>query len=58
MWPTACTSGVGSEEDRLCRLVLIGAHGHGTMELIAVKDGYRESAEISTDLRNIRCRSS
>jgi transposase-like protein len=33
------------EQDRLCLLVMIGARPDGTKELIAVEDGYRESAE-------------
>jgi putative transposase len=33
------------EEERLCTLVMIGARPDGTKELIAVEDGYRESAE-------------
>ncbi len=33
------------EEDRLCTLVLIGVREDGSKELLAVEDGYRESAE-------------
>ena len=33
------------EQDRLCLLVMLGARPDGTKELIAVEDGYRESAE-------------
>jgi transposase-like protein len=33
------------EEDRLCTLVLIGVREDGKKELVAVEDGYRESAE-------------
>ena len=33
------------EDDRLCTLVMIGVRPDGTKELIAVEDGYRESAE-------------
>ena len=33
------------EEDRLCALVMIGVRPDGTKELIAIEDGYRESAE-------------
>jgi len=32
-------------EDRLCALVMIGVRPDGTKELIAIEDGYRESAE-------------
>ena len=33
------------EDDRLCTLVMIGARSNGEKELLAVEDGYRESAE-------------
>ena len=33
------------DQDRLCLLVLIGTRPDGTKEIIAVEDGYRESAE-------------
>jgi hypothetical protein len=33
------------DDDRLCTLVMIGVRPDGTKELIAVEDGYRESAE-------------
>src|SRR3954449_3591377 len=33
------------EDDRLCLLVAIGVREDGTKELLAVEDGYRESAE-------------
>src|SRR6266851_1442282 len=33
------------EDDRLCTLVMIGARPNGEKELLAVEDGYRESAE-------------
>lgn len=33
------------EDERLCTLVMLGARPDGTTELIAVEDGYRESAE-------------
>jgi hypothetical protein len=33
------------EDDRLCTLVMIGARLNGEKELLAVEDGYRESAE-------------
>src|ERR1700733_5009454 len=37
--------GVHFEDDRLCTLVMIGARANGAKELLAVEDGYRESAE-------------
>jgi transposase-like protein len=45
------------EEDRLCTLVVIGARADGTKELLAVEDGYRESAESwSSVLRDLKAR--
>lgn len=45
------------EEDRLCTLVLIGVREDGKKELVAVEDGYRESAESwLAVLRNLQQR--
>ena len=45
------------EDDRLCTLVLIGVREDGKKELVAVEDGYRESAESwLTVLRNLHDR--
>ena len=45
------------EEERLCTLVLIGARPDVTKEVIALEDGYRESAESwRTVLRDLRAR--
>ena len=45
------------QDDRLCTLVMIGARPDGTKELIAVEDGYRESAESwKTVLRDLKRR--
>ena len=45
------------EDDRLCTLVMIGVRPDGTKELIAVEDGYRESAESwKTVLRDLKRR--
>ncbi len=33
-------------DDRLCLLVIIGADEQGNKELIALSDGYRESADL------------
>jgi putative transposase len=42
------------EDDRLCTLVMIGVKVDGTKELLAVEDGYRESAESwATVLRSL-----
>lgn len=43
------------EEDRLCCLVVVGVRPDGTKELVAVQDGYRESAESWAELlRDLR----
>ncbi|MAE95093.1 MAG: IS256 family transposase [Deltaproteobacteria bacterium] len=45
------------EEDRLCTLVVLGVRRDGTKELLAVEDGYRESAESwSSVLRDLKRR--
>ena len=45
------------EDDRLCTLVMIGARPDGEQELLAVEDGYRESAESwKTLLRDLKRR--
>lgn len=45
------------EEDRLCTLVVLGVRRDGTKELLAVEDGYRESAESwGTVLRDLKRR--
>ena len=47
----------GLDDDRLCTLVMIGVRPDGTKELIAVEDGYRESAESwKTVLRDLKRR--
>jgi transposase-like protein len=38
------------EEHKLCLLVMIGVRADGRKELIALADGYRESAESRADL--------
>jgi transposase-like protein len=44
-------------DDRLCTLVMIGARADGHKELLAVEDGYRESAESwKTVLRELKRR--
>ena len=45
MWAEGVHFRVRLEDDRLCTLVLLGVRRDGTEELIAVEDGYRESAE-------------
>ena len=45
VWVDGVHFKVRLEDDRLCTLVMIGVRADGTKELIAVEDGYRESAE-------------
>ncbi len=57
VWVDGVHFNVRLEDDRLCTLVLIGARADGTKELIAVEDGYRESAESwKTVLRDLKRR--
>jgi putative transposase len=45
IWVDGVHFNIRLEEDRLCTLVVMGVRPDGTKELIAVEDGYRESAE-------------
>jgi putative transposase len=45
VWADGVHFNIRLEEERLCTLVLMGARADGTQEVIAVEDGYRESAE-------------
>jgi transposase-like protein len=45
VWADGVHFNIRLEDDRLCTLVLIGARPDGAKELLAVEDGYRESAE-------------
>ena len=45
VWVDGVHFNIRLDDDRLCTLVMIGACPDGTKELIAVEDGYRESAE-------------
>ena len=57
VWADGVHFRVRLEDDRLCTLVLIGVRRDGTKELIAVEDGYRESAESwSSVLRDLKRR--
>lgn len=57
VWVDGVHFNVRLEDDRLCALVMIGARADGTKELIAVEDGYRESAESwKTVLRALKRR--
>jgi transposase-like protein len=57
VWVDGVHFSVRLEDDRLCTLVMIGVRPDGTKELIAVEDGYRESAESwKTVLRDLKRR--
>jgi len=57
VWLDGVHFNVRLEDDRLCTLVMIGVRPDGTKELIAVEDGYRESAESwKTVLRDLKRR--
>ena len=45
VWVDGIHCNIRLEDDRLCTLVVIGARADGTKELVALEDGYRESAE-------------
>ncbi len=45
VWADGVHFNIRLEEDRLCTLVILGVRPDGTKELIAVEDGFRESAE-------------
>jgi transposase-like protein len=50
VWADGVHFNVRLEDDRLCTLVLMGARPDGTKEILAVEDGYRESADSWKDL--------
>ena len=54
-WVDGIYFGARLEEEKQCILVIIGATDHGTKELIAITDGYRESEqswrEVLLDLK-------
>lgn len=57
VWVDGVHFNVRLEDDRLCTLVMIGARPDGSKELVAVEDGYRESAESwATVLRELKRR--
>jgi len=57
VWVDGIHFRVRLEEDRLCTLVVLGVRRDGTKELLAVEDGYRESAESwSGVLRHLKGR--
>ena len=57
VWADGIHLNIRLEEDRLCLLVIIGARPDGTKEVVAVEDGYRESADSwASVLRSLRDR--
>src|SRR5712691_7002913 len=50
MWADGIHVNIRLEEHKLCLLVMIGGRADGRKELIALADGYRESAESWADL--------
>lgn len=57
VWADGVHFNVRLDDDRVCTLVLLGVRPDGTKELIAVEDGYRESAESwKTLLRDLKRR--
>ncbi|MGW2650529.1 IS256 family transposase [Streptomyces sp. NPDC001393] len=51
VWADGIHLSVRLEEAKACVLVLIGVRPDGSKELVALKDGYRESAESWADVR-------
>jgi hypothetical protein len=50
LWVDGTHLGIRLDEDKLCLLVMIGVRADGRKELVALADGYRESAESWADL--------
>ena len=50
VWVDGLHFNIRLEDDRLCTLVVIGARADRTKELVALEDGYRESAESWAEL--------
>jgi len=50
LWADGIHVNIRLEEHKLCLLVMIGVRADGRKELIALADGYRESAELWADL--------
>ena len=50
LWVDGIHLGIGLGEGKLCLLVIIGVRAGGRKELVALADGYRESAESWADL--------
>ncbi|MFI6360778.1 IS256 family transposase [Streptomyces sp. NPDC050743] len=56
VWADGIHLNVRLEEAKACVLVLVGVRADGSKELVALKDGYRESAESWADLMRDRTR--
>lgn len=57
LWADGVHFTIRLDEERLCTLVLIGVRPDGTKEVVALEDGYRESAESwRTVLRDLKQR--
>jgi putative transposase len=57
VWVDGVHFNIRLEEARLCVLVMVGVRLDGTKELVAIRDGYRESKESWADLlRDLRRR--
>src|SRR2546425_3296126 len=57
LWADGVHFTIRVEEERLCTLVVIGVRPDGTKEVVALEDGYRESAESwRTLLRDLKRR--
>jgi transposase-like protein len=50
VWVDGVHFNVRLDEERLCCLVMVGVRLDGTKELVAIRDGYRESKESWADL--------
>ena len=50
VWVDGVHFNVRLQKDRLCVLVIVGVRLDGTKELVAIRDGYRESKESWADL--------
>ena len=50
LWADGIHVNIRLEEDKLCLLVLVGVRADGRKELVALADGYRESAGSWADL--------
>jgi putative transposase len=50
VWVDGVHFNIRLEKDRLCVLVMVGVRLDGTKELVAIRDGYRESKESWADL--------